>query len=43
MYKVEIEESRAGRDNTVVRGLREVEVVDSTWYFTEVLNVGGKK
>ena len=43
MYKVEVEEGGAALDNTAVSGLREVKVIDSTFYFLEVLNTGGKK
>ena len=42
MYKVEIEESRAGLC-TVDGSIRDIEVVDDTFFFIEVLAVGGKK
>ena len=42
--RVGIEEGGAALDNTAVSGLRrDIEVVDSTFYFVEVLNIGGKQ
>ena len=42
--RVEVkEDSRAGLCTAVSGSIREVEVVDSTFYFIEVLGVGGGK
>ena len=41
MRRIEIEEGGAAPCTAVSGSRRDIEVVDSTWYFTEVLNVGG--
>ena len=43
MYKVEVEEGGAAPCTAVSGSIRDIEVVDDTFFFIEVLAVGGKK